>query len=182
MGLKFKLEFFHEPASSTWTSNYILLATWQMPDLEISPAPSYQWLPVSRLSWRGSVRGRDRDPGTVNRMGMPRRGWVWGDLRAKSSGAEFPINSDFPGVSVVKNPPAMQETQDQYLGGEDPLEKETATHSSIPAWEIPQTEKPGGLQLTGSQRVVHNCATEHASTHHTLISMTSKTISVLHQW
>ena len=40
----------------------------------------------------------------------------------------------------------MQETEFQSLGQEGPLEKETATHSSIPAWEIPWTEKPGGLQ------------------------------------
>ena len=61
----------------------------------------------------------------------------------------------FPAGSVVKNPPAMQETQEtqvQPLGWEDPLEKETATHSSIPAWEIPWTEEPGGLQSTGSQK------------------------------
>ena len=45
-----------------------------------------------------------------------------------------------------KNLPAMQETQIQSLGQEDPLEKETATHSSILAWEIPRTEEPGGLQ------------------------------------
>ena len=46
---------------------------------------------------------------------------------------------------MVKNLPAMQETQVQPLGREDPLEKEVATHSSILAWEIPQTEEPGGL-------------------------------------
>ena len=40
----------------------------------------------------------------------------------------------------------MQEIQGQSLGQEDPLEKEMATHSSIPAWEIPWTEGPGGLQ------------------------------------
>ena len=45
----------------------------------------------------------------------------------------------------------MQETQVQFLGQEDPLEKEIATHSSIPAWEIPWTEEPGGLQSMGSQ-------------------------------
>ena len=45
----------------------------------------------------------------------------------------------------------MQETQVQSLGGEDPLEKEMATHSSILAWKIPWTEEPGGLQYTGSQ-------------------------------
>ena len=46
---------------------------------------------------------------------------------------------------VVKNPPAKQETQIQSLDWEDPLEKEMATHSSILAWKIPWTEKPGGL-------------------------------------
>ena len=46
------------------------------------------------------------------------------------------------------------------LGWEDPLEKEMATHSSILAWEIPQTEEPGGLQSTGSQRVRHDLATK----------------------
>ena len=45
-----------------------------------------------------------------------------------------------------KNLPAMQETQVQSLGWEDPLEKEMATHSSILAWETPWTEGPGGLQ------------------------------------
>ena len=48
----------------------------------------------------------------------------------------------FPGGSVVKNLPAMQESRVQPLGQEDPLEKEMATHSSILAWEIPWTEKP----------------------------------------
>ena len=54
---------------------------------------------------------------------------------------------------TVKNPPAMQETQVQSLVGEDSLEEGMATHSSILAWRIPQTEKPGGLQSTGSKRV-----------------------------
>ena len=59
----------------------------------------------------------------------------------------------------VKHLPAMQETRVQSLGPEDPLEKEMATHSSILAWKIPWTEKPGRLQSTGSQRVGHNCVT-----------------------
>ena len=46
---------------------------------------------------------------------------------------------------------AMQETWVQFLGTEDPLEKEMATHSSILAWRIPRTEEPGGLQSIGSQ-------------------------------
>ena len=49
----------------------------------------------------------------------------------------------------------MQETQVRSLGGEDPLEKEVATHSSILAWGIPWTEKPGGLQSIGSHRKQH---------------------------
>ena len=53
----------------------------------------------------------------------------------------------------LKNLPATQETQVQILGGEDPLEKEMANHSSILAWKVPWTEKPDGLQSMGSQRV-----------------------------
>ena len=52
----------------------------------------------------------------------------------------------------------MHETQVQSLGGEDPPEKEMATHSSILAWEIPWTEEPGRLQSIGLQRVGYNCA------------------------
>ena len=47
-------------------------------------------------------------------------------------------------AQLVKNPPAMQDTPVQFLGQEDPLKKEIATHSSILAWEIPWTEEPGG--------------------------------------
>ena len=56
----------------------------------------------------------------------------------------------------LKRLPAVQETCVQSLGGEDPLEKEMATHSSILAWRIPWMEEPGGLQSTGSQRVGHD--------------------------
>ena len=58
-------------------------------------------------------------------------------------------------TQMVKNLPAMQETQVRSLGQEDPLEKEMATHSSILAWKIPWMEEPGRLQSMGSQRVGH---------------------------
>ena len=58
----------------------------------------------------------------------------------------------FTSGSAEKNLPAMQEVQVQYLGGEDPLEKEMATHSSILVWEIPRTEEPGWLQSMVSQK------------------------------
>ena len=56
-------------------------------------------------------------------------------------------------AQMAKNLPAMQETQVRFLGWEDPLEKEMATHSSIHPWKIPWTEEPDGLQSMGSQRV-----------------------------
>ena len=67
------------------------------------------------------------------------------------------------GASLVaqrlKHLPAMQETQVQSLGREDPLEKEMATHSSIIPWRIPWMEEPGGLQSMGLQRVGHDWET-----------------------
>ena len=54
----------------------------------------------------------------------------------------------------------MQETQVWSLGQKDPLEKDVATHSSIPAWEIPWTEEPAGLQTTGCKRAGRDLATK----------------------
>ena len=77
------------------------------------------------------------------------------------------INKDFPVAQVVKKLPAMQETRVQSLGQGDPREKGMAIHSSILAWRIPWTGKPGSLQFIGSQsqaRLSH--------THTLLINMT----------
>ena len=63
---------------------------------------------------------------------------------------------DFLVAQMVKCLPTMRETEVQSLGQEDPLEKETATHSSTLAWKIPWTEEPGGLQSIGLQRVGHD--------------------------
>ena len=59
-------------------------------------------------------------------------------------------------AQAVKRLPVMRETQVRFLGGEDPLEKEMATHSSTLAWKIPWTEEPDRLQSMGSQRVGHD--------------------------
>ena len=64
----------------------------------------------------------------------------------------------FPGGVVVTNLLAVQKTQIQSLGRENPLEED-----SILVWEIPWTEEPGGLQSTGSQRVGHDSATKQQS-------------------
>ena len=56
-------------------------------------------------------------------------------------------------TQMVKSLSAIQETQVQSLGGEDALQKEMETHSSILAWRLPWIEEPGEPQATGSQRV-----------------------------
>ena len=63
------------------------------------------------------------------------------------------------GAQLVKNLPAIQETQVQSVGQKDPLEKGMATHSSILTWKIPWTEEPGGLPSIGSHRVRQDWAT-----------------------
>ena len=69
----------------------------------------------------------------------------------------FHMNSSQKGVSLiaqwVKNLPAVQGTRVRFLGWEDPLEKEMATHSSILAWRIPWTEEPGRLQSMGCKEL-----------------------------
>ena len=74
---------------------------------------------------------------------------------------------------MVKNPPAMQETQVRSLGQKDPIEKGMTTHSSILAWRIPQTEEPGRFQSMGLQRV-HGVALSYP-----IISTESGNISAL---
>ena len=59
-------------------------------------------------------------------------------------------------AQTVKRLPTMQETQVRFLGQEDPLEKEMATHPSTLAWKILWIEEPGRLQSMGLQRVRHN--------------------------
>ena len=59
-------------------------------------------------------------------------------------------------AQMVKRLPAMQETCVQFLGQEDPLEKEMAAHSSTLAWKIPWMEETGGLQYMELQRAGHN--------------------------
>ena len=56
-------------------------------------------------------------------------------------------------AQMVKNLPAMQETQVRSEGREDPLEESMSTHSNILAWRIPRTEEPGGLHSMELQRV-----------------------------
>ena len=97
--------------------------------------------------------------------------WCWdnsGKLISKNSSNSLPFFIYASGSQVaqwVKNPPAVQETQEMQvlpLGQEDPLEDEMATYSSILAWRIPGREEPDGLQSIGSQSLDMTESTEHA--------------------
>ena len=66
------------------------------------------------------------------------------------------LSKEYLVAQMVKCLSAMQETQVQSLGWEDPLDKEMAAHSSILAWKIPWTVEPGRLPFMGSQRVRHD--------------------------
>ena len=63
----------------------------------------------------------------------------------------------FPGGAEVKKPPINAGDTGLIPGGEDPLEEQRASHSSILAWKLPPTEGPGGLQSMGSQRAGRDC-------------------------
>ena len=98
------------------------------------------------LSGKESVCN-EGDPGSTSGSG-----------RSPGEGTGHPLQYSWAslGAQTVKNPPAVWETRIRSLGGEDPLEKGMATHSSILAWRIPWTEEPGGLQFMGSRRVRHD--------------------------
>ena len=81
---------------------------------------------------------------------------IFGDKVLKEG---IKVKWSFLVAQMVKNLPATQETQVQFLVQEDPLKKGMATHSSTLAWRIPWTEEPDGLQSVGSQRVRHNWVT-----------------------
>ena len=85
-------------------------------------------------------------------------GSIPGSGRCTRDGIGYPIQYSYASlvVQLEKNLPSMWKTWVRSLGWEDPLEKEMATHSSTLAWRIPWREEPGGLQSTGSQRVVHD--------------------------
>ena len=74
-------------------------------------------------------------------------------------------------AQTVKRLPTMRETRVQALGQEDLLEKGMATHSSILAWKIPWTQKPGRVQSMGLQRVRHDLATENNNMSQFLVSL-----------
>ena len=97
------------------------------------------------------------DPGELQSMGLQRVRHNWVTKHT------VPQTPGFPGSSVRRTRPLMQETQERHvrpLIWEEALEKETGTHSSLLAWAIPWTEEPGGLQPMESQRVWHNLATK----------------------
>ena len=109
----------------------------------------------------GSMPGLGRTPGEGKGFPLQYSGLensmdciVHGVAKSPKWLSEFHFHfGDFPVAQMVRNRPAMQETRVWSLGQEDPLETGMAIHSSILAWRIPWTQKPGGLQFLGLQRV-----------------------------
>ena len=104
------------------------------------------------MGFPGSSAGKES---TCN-AGDP--GSIPGSGRSPEGGISYPLQYFWASLVAqrVKRLPAVQETQVQFLGQEDPLEKELATHSSTLAWKIPWMEESGRLQYMGSERVGHN--------------------------
>ena len=116
------------------------------------------WCILSPNAWKGAKKLQPvnfRLGGWLNGMETKRSNVACAVLKDRP---RSPIWTSVMGVlgaslvaQLVKNLPAMQETWVQFLGWEDPLEKEMATHSSILAWRIPWTEESSRLQSMGSQ-------------------------------
>ena len=127
--------------------------------------------PVSQhspLGFPGSSAGK----GSTCKAGDPSS--IPGNRRSPGEGVGYPLQYSWASLvaQMVKKPPTRWETWVWSLGWEDPLEEGMATHSTILAWRIPWTEEPGGLQelcqaplSMGSQRVRHDWATKHSTTH-----------------
>ena len=96
--------------------------------------------------------------------------WIFTKINSFLYWAELVLIFNFSGGSMVKNLPAMWETQVRSLGWEDPLKRRMATHSSILTWRIPWTEEPGAQQATihGFWRVKHNWVT-NTDTHTVIV-------------
>ena len=109
---------------------------WEMPQT---------WTENSNRKWGSKLK--------EGLFGLQAEGWQLGTV--------FSISNSYSGIGIGPGPFGPFP---QSLGEEDPLEEEMAIHSSILAWEIPWTEKPGRLQYMGSQRVGHNWASMYART------------------
>ena len=106
------------------------------------------------VSWSWGFTDSSVDKESACNAGDP--GLIPGPGRFAGEWMGYPYSCASFVAQLIKNLPAMWDTSVQSLGGEEPLEKGMATHSSILAWKIPWIEEPGGLQSMGLQRVRHD--------------------------
>ena len=123
-----------------------------------------------KMQWRGKERQRCAPRNEATKESQKMMSGSVRDGVSLSLSASHRRALGFPGSAGVKEPTCRRqwETRVWSRGQEDPLEEGMATHSSILAWRIPQTEKPGGLQSMGLQRVRHNSSDLARSTQRTL--------------
>ena len=113
---------------------------------------------LSNMAERSGISFLDSSVGKELTCNPGDPGLIPGLESSPGAGVGYPLQYSwgFLVAQTVKNPPAMRETWIQSLDWEDPLEEGMATYSSILAWEIPWTGKPGGLQSMELQRVGHD--------------------------
>ena len=105
---------------------------------------------VQSLGWGDPL---EREMATHSSILAWRIPWAEGPGRLQSMGSQELDMTEWLSAASTQQMPDMREASVRSLDGEDPLEKEMATHSSILAWEIPQTEESGGLQSLGPQEL-----------------------------
>ena len=131
----------------------------------VNPKRNQPWIFIGRtdaeveapILWPNDAKSQliGKDPDAGKDWGQEEKGMK----EDEKVGWHYWLNKTSLVSQMVKHLPTMCETQVRSLGGEDPLEKKMATHSSTLAWKIPWTEEPSGPQCMGSQRVGHDWAT-----------------------
>ena len=140
------------PPPVSWLFTHLLRGLWAH---QCHRASWLKALLRSQTGFSGGLAGKESTGSAGDPSSIPGLG------RSPGEGIGYPFQYSWASLvaQTIKNPPECRRPWFWSLGWEDPLEKGTATHSSIPAWRIPWTEEPGRLKSMGLQRVGHNWLT-----------------------
>ena len=140
------------PPPVSWLFTHLLRGLWAH---QCHRASWLKALLRSQTGFPGGLAGKESTGRAGDHSSIPGLG------RSPGEGVGYPFQYSWASLvaQTIKNPPECRRPWFWSLGWEDPLEKGTATHSSIPAWRIPWTEEPGRLKSMGLERVGHNWLT-----------------------